>query len=98
MSERVSVGILPTIQLRISSLPACSLETQRLKYIKTIILSVVLFGCEASSRTLREESENTVPRGTFRQKRRELTGGWTILFNDELHNLHSSPVVTLVMK
>jgi hypothetical protein len=32
-------------------------------------LSVVLFGCEASSPTLREESENRVLRGTFGQKK-----------------------------
>jgi hypothetical protein len=37
-------------------------------------------------------------RGTFGLKREELTGGWRILLNEELHNFHSSPDITAVMK
>ena len=46
---------------------------------KTIILSVVLYGCETWSLTLRKERrlrvfENRVLRGTFGPKRDEVTG------------------------
>jgi hypothetical protein len=48
---------------------------------KTIILPVVLYGCETLSLTLREERrlkifENRVLRRIFGPKRDEVTGGW----------------------
>jgi hypothetical protein len=63
---------------------------------KTIILPVVLYGCESWSLTLREEHrqrvfENRVLRRIFDPKRDEVTRGWRKLRNEELHNLHSSP-------
>jgi hypothetical protein len=63
---------------------------------KTIILPVVLYGCEVWSLTLREEHrlgvfENRVLRKIFGPKRDEVTGGWRKLHNEELHNLYSSP-------
>jgi hypothetical protein len=58
--------------------------------------SVVLYGCETWSVTLREEHrlrvfENTVLSRTFGPKRDEMTGDWRKLHNEELHNLYSSP-------
>jgi hypothetical protein len=58
--------------------------------------SVVLYGCETWSVTLREEHrlrvfENTVLRRIFGPKRDEMTGDWRKLHNEELHNLYSSP-------
>jgi hypothetical protein len=58
---------------------------------KTNILPVVLYGCETWSLTLREEHrlrvfENRVLRRIFGPKRDEVTGGWTKLRNEELHN------------
>jgi hypothetical protein len=49
--------------------------------LKTIILPVVLYGCEILSLTLREEHrlkilENRVLRRIFRPKRDEIIGGW----------------------
>jgi hypothetical protein len=66
-----------------------------IRIYKTIILSVVLYGCEAWSLTLREEHtlrvfENRVFR-TFGPKKDEVTGGWEKLHNEELRDLYSSP-------
>jgi hypothetical protein len=68
----------------------------RVKIYKTIILPVVLCGCETWSVTLREEHrlrvfENRVLRGIFGPKRDEVTGEWRKLHSGELHNLYSSP-------
>jgi hypothetical protein len=60
-------------------------------YYKTIILPVVLYGCETWSLTLREERrvrmfENRVLRRILRPKRDEETGGRRKLHNEGLHN------------
>jgi hypothetical protein len=67
----------------------------KVKIYKTIILPVVLYGCETWSLTLREEhrlgvSENRVLRIIFGPKRDEVMGEWRKLHNEELHNLYSS--------
>jgi hypothetical protein len=68
----------------------------KVKIYKTIILPVVLYGCETWSVTLREEHrlkvfENRVLRRIFGPKRDEVTGEWRKLHIEELHNLYSSP-------
>jgi hypothetical protein len=68
----------------------------KFKIYKPIILSVVLYGCETWSLTLREEHrlrvfENRVLRGIFGPTRDEVIGEWRKLHNRELHNLYSSP-------
>jgi hypothetical protein len=70
---------------------------------KSIILPVVLYGCETWSLTVREEHklrmfENRVLRRIFGPKRDEVTGGWRKLHNEELHNLYSSPYIIRVMR
>jgi hypothetical protein len=72
------------------------LYSVKVKIYKTIILSIVLYGCETWSLTLREEhrlrvSENRVLREIFGPKGDEVTGEWRKLHNGELHNLYSSP-------
>jgi hypothetical protein len=68
-----------------------------LNYFHTsIILPVVLYGCETWSLALRDEHrlrvfENRVLRRTFGPKRDEVTGEWRKLHNEELHKLYSSP-------
>jgi hypothetical protein len=57
---------------------------------KTIILPVVLYGCETWSLTLRDEHrlrvfENKVLRRILGPKRGEVVGGWRKLHDDELH-------------
>jgi hypothetical protein len=61
---------------------------------KTIILPLVLYGCETWSLTLREEHrlrvfESRVLR-IFGPKRDEVTGEWRKLHSEELHNLYLS--------
>jgi hypothetical protein len=73
------------------------------KIYKTIILPVVLYGCETWSLTLREEhrlmvSENRVLRRVFGPKRDEVTGDWRKLRNEELHILYSSPNIIRQIK
>ena len=63
---------------------------------KTIILSIVLYGCETWCLSLTEEwrlweLENKVLRKIFGAKRDEITGEWRKLHNAELHALYSSP-------
>jgi hypothetical protein len=53
----------------------------KVKAYKTVILPVVLYGCETWSLTLKEERrlrmfENRVLRGMFEPKRDEVTGEW----------------------
>ena len=64
-------------------------RTLKIKIYRTIILPIVLYGCETWSRTLREELrmrefENRVLRRTFGPKRDEVTGEWRKLYKKEL--------------
>ncbi|KAJ4431175.1 hypothetical protein ANN_19772 [Periplaneta americana] len=68
----------------------------KVRIYKTVILLVVLYGCETWTLTLREEHrlrvfENKVLRKIFGAKRDEVTGEWRKLHNTELHALYSSP-------
>jgi hypothetical protein len=74
-----------------------------IRVYKTIILPVVLYGCETWSLTLREEHrlrvfENRVLRRIAGPKRDEMTGGWRKLHKEEFHNLYSSPSVIRMIK
>jgi hypothetical protein len=75
----------------------------KVKIYKTIILPVVLYGCETWSPTLREEHrlrvfENRDLRRIFGPKRDEVTGEWRKLHNEELHNLYSFPDIIRKVK
>jgi hypothetical protein len=64
-----------------------------IKIYRTIILPVVLYGCETWSVTLRDEHrlrvlENRVLRGIFGPKRDGVTGEWRRLHNEELYDLY----------
>jgi hypothetical protein len=64
----------------------------KVKIYKTIILPVVLYGCETWSLTLREKHrlrvfENRVLRRIFGPKRDEVMGQWKKFHNGELCNL-----------
>jgi hypothetical protein len=75
----------------------------KIKIYRTVILPVVLFGCENLSLTLREEYwlrvfENRVLRRIFGPKRDEVTGEWGRLHNKEIYVMYSSPNVIRVIK
>jgi hypothetical protein len=70
-----------------SALLSSHIKKLKIKIIKTVILPVVLYGCETCSLTLREEHrlrvfENRVLR-IFGPKREE-DGSWRKLHNDEM--------------
>jgi hypothetical protein len=78
-------------------------KNKKIKINTTIILPVVLYGCETWSLALREEQtlrmfENRVLRRIFEPKRDEVTGGWRKLHNEEVHNLYSSPNIIRMIK
>jgi hypothetical protein len=75
----------------------------KIRIYKTIILPVVLYGCETLSLTLREEHkltmfENRVLRRIFGPRRDEVTGEWGKLYNEEVHELYSFPSIIRIIK
>ncbi|KAJ4443792.1 hypothetical protein ANN_05572 [Periplaneta americana] len=89
----------------VEKLLSSSLLSKNLKVriYKTVILPVVLYGCETWTLTLREEHrlrvfENKVLRKIFGAKRDEVTGEWRKLHNTELHALYSSPNIIRNLK
>ena len=92
--------MLAIIQCGILCLP---LPSKNLKIYRTIILPVVLYGCETWSLTLREECrlrlfENRVLKRIFGPMRDEVTREWRKLHNEELNDMFSSPNVVQVIK
>ncbi|KAJ4451240.1 hypothetical protein ANN_02701 [Periplaneta americana] len=82
----------------VEKLLSSSLLSKNLKVriYKTVILPVLLYGCETWTLILREEHrftvfENKMLRKIFGAKRGEVTGEWRKLHNTELHALYSSP-------
>ena len=64
----------------------------KIKIYRTIILSVILYGCETWSLTFREKHrlrvfQNRVLRRILGPKRGEVTGEWRKLHNEELNDL-----------
>jgi len=71
----------------------------KIKIYRTIILPVVLYGCETWSLKLKEERrprvfENRLLRKVFGSKRDEVTGEWRKLHNEELNDLYSLPILS----
>jgi len=73
----------------------------KIKIYRTVILPVVLYGCETWSLTSREErrlrvSENRVLRRMFEPKRDEVTREWRKLHNEELNDLYSPNIFRVI--
>ena len=107
-------SIQEEIQSRLKSGNACYHSVQNLlsssllfknlkiKMCRTIILPIVLFGCETWLLTLREKRrlrvfENRALGRIFGPKRDEVTREWRKL-HDEFDDLYSSPSIVLVIK
>jgi hypothetical protein len=78
-------------------------KNPKIKISKTIILPLVLYGCETWSLILTDERRlrvlvNRVVRRIFGHKRDEGTGKWRKLHNEELSDLYSSPNNIWVIK
>jgi len=70
----------------------------KIRIYRIKILSVVLYGCETLSLILREEQrlglfENRALRRICGPKRDEVTGKWRKLHNEELSDMHCSPIL-----
>jgi hypothetical protein len=75
----------------------------KIRLYKTIILPVVLYGCETWSLTLREEHRlrvfvNRVLKRIFGPKRDEVMGKWRKLHNKELRDSYFSPSIIRIIK
>jgi hypothetical protein len=73
-----------------------------MRIYKTVILPVMLYGCETWSLTVKKERglkvfQNGVLGRIFGPKR-EVDGSLRKLHNDELHNLYPSPNTVMVIK
>jgi hypothetical protein len=79
-----------------------AIQNKKIKTYRTIILPVLLYGCETWSLTIREEHrlrmfEKRVVRRIFGSKRDEVTGEWRRLHNEELNDLYSKPNINWVI-
>jgi hypothetical protein len=74
----------------------------KIKTYETVILPVVLYGCETWSLTLGEEHRLRVFENRLLWRicgsKREEDGPWRKLHNDELHSLYYSPNIFRVIK
>ena len=77
--------------------------SKNVKIYGTVILPVVLYGCETLSLTLLEERKlrvfvNKMLRRIFGPRMDEVTGDWRRLHNEEINNLYWSPNMVRVIK
>jgi len=105
IKSRLKLGI--ACYYSVQNLLSSSLLSKKLKIkiyrTTSLILPVVLYGCETWSLTLREEGrlrafENKLLRRVFGPKRDEVTGEWRKLYNEEFGDLYSLPNILRVVK
>jgi len=97
--------MVAVIQCRIFLYSCLLSKNLKIKIYRTIILPVVLYGCETWSLTLKEkrrlrvyENMHRVLRRIFGPKRDKVTGEWRKLHNEELNDLYCSSNIVQVIK
>ena len=93
--------MLNIIRCRIFLSSSLLSKNLKIKIYRTIILPVVLYGCETWSLTIREERrlrvfEGRVLRRVFGPKRDEVTGERRKLHIEELNDLYSPNIVRVI--
>jgi hypothetical protein len=103
IKRRLNSGI--ACQLSVQNLLSSSLllKNVKIRINKTIILPVVLYGCEILFLTISEEHrlsvfENRILRRIFGPKRDEVMGERRKLHNEKLRELYSSPSIIRIIK
>jgi hypothetical protein len=100
ITSKMKSGIYSVLNILSAGLQSKNIKNN---VYRTIVLPVVLYGCETRSLTLRGErklglSENRVLGRIFGPKRDEVTGEWRKLHNEEPKDLYSSPSIIRVIK
>jgi hypothetical protein len=103
IKRRLNLVMLATIRSRTFCILVCCQKNLKIRIYNTIILPVLLYGCEIWSLTVREEHrlrmfENRVLRRIFGPKRDEVMGEWRKLHNEELRDLYSSSSIIRTIK
>jgi hypothetical protein len=100
IKRRLNSGKASYLSVQSSNLISKNLK---IRIYKTIILPVVLYGCEILSLTWREEHtlrvfENKMMRRIFGPKSDEVMGEWSKLYNEELCDLYSLPSIMRIIR
>ena len=87
--------MLALIRCRMFCLPGLLSKNLKIRMYRTIILPLVLYGCQTWSLTLREERklrvfENMALSRIFGTRSYEVTEEWRRMYNEELNDLDSS--------
>jgi len=95
--------MLNTIRCRIILSTRLQFKNVKIKMSRTVILSIVLCGCEALSLTMRRKQrlrvfEDRVLRKIYGPKGDEVTGKWRRMGDEEICVLYSIPNIIRVIK
>jgi hypothetical protein len=90
--------MIPTVQFG----TICLITKVKIRTYKTIILPIVLYGCETWCHTSKKEHGMKVLEKKMLRisgpKKYDMIRGWRKLHNKELHNLYASPNVIGMIK
>jgi len=97
------LNIAPIPFCLLSATQVCISKNRKIKIYRTVILPVVLYGCETCSLTVREKHrllvfENRVLRIILGSERDEVPGEWKRLHNEDLYDLYFAPNTIQIIK
>jgi hypothetical protein len=78
-------------------------KNKKTKIYRTVILPVLLYRCETLFLIIRDKHrlrvlKNEMLRKIFWPMKKEITGHWRKLHNEQLHELYSPPIIIHVIK